>query len=270
MPARRGRARRWPHRRLRPGSGDERRAAALLHARECEASSPPAVRMAARTCESRSACSADRHFARSQASAVTASCTSTFFEFAARHDDGGRIHVTARRGREASCVPAAPKREHLFTRACPAEFGVIDNRMTRRGCPMTESTRSPRCGWAWRCRDAALDLVAHRDGDVGDRRRHRRPIGHRRRSRRRRARHRPVLDQVPVRTGAVVLTFLAGAELDPASSAQMEGSSAVGLVGFLAPFLGCTAAATGAGLGRVRAGWRASRCRRRRSPSSTR
>ncbi len=45
-------------------------------------------------------------------------------------------------------------------------------------------------------------------------------------------------------TGAVMLTFLAGAELDPASfSTKVEESSAVGLVGFLAPFLGCTAVA---------------------------
>lgn len=40
-------------------------------------------------------------------------------------------------------------------------------------------------------------------------------------------------------TGAVVLTFLAGAELDPeVFRAQWRESSAVGLVGFLAPFLG--------------------------------
>ena len=40
-------------------------------------------------------------------------------------------------------------------------------------------------------------------------------------------------------TGAIVLTFLAGAELDPAVfRAKWKESSAVGLVGFLAPFLG--------------------------------
>jgi Kef-type K+ transport system membrane component KefB len=40
-------------------------------------------------------------------------------------------------------------------------------------------------------------------------------------------------------TGAVVLTFLAGAELDPdVFRAKWKESSAVGLVGFLAPFLG--------------------------------
>jgi Kef-type K+ transport system membrane component KefB len=40
-------------------------------------------------------------------------------------------------------------------------------------------------------------------------------------------------------TGAIVLTFLAGAELDPdVFRAKWKESSAVGLVGFLAPFLG--------------------------------
>lgn len=42
-------------------------------------------------------------------------------------------------------------------------------------------------------------------------------------------------------TGAVVLTFLAGAELDPAVfRAKWKESTAVGLVGFLGPFLGAT------------------------------
>ena len=45
-------------------------------------------------------------------------------------------------------------------------------------------------------------------------------------------------------TGAIVLTFLAGAELDPAIfRAKWKEASAVGLVGFLGPFLGCTAIA---------------------------
>jgi Kef-type K+ transport system membrane component KefB len=43
-------------------------------------------------------------------------------------------------------------------------------------------------------------------------------------------------------TGAVLLTFLAGAELDPkAMSSKKKEVSIVGLVGFLAPFLGCAA-----------------------------
>lgn len=42
-------------------------------------------------------------------------------------------------------------------------------------------------------------------------------------------------------TGAIVLTFLAGAELDPqVFRAKWKESSAVGLVGFFAPFLGAT------------------------------
>jgi len=42
-------------------------------------------------------------------------------------------------------------------------------------------------------------------------------------------------------TGAIVLTFLAGAELDPeVFRAKWKESSAVGLIGFFAPFLGAT------------------------------
>jgi Kef-type K+ transport system membrane component KefB len=44
--------------------------------------------------------------------------------------------------------------------------------------------------------------------------------------------------------GAVLLTFLAGAELDPAAmKIKLREVMLVGLVGFLAPFLGCTALA---------------------------
>ena len=45
-------------------------------------------------------------------------------------------------------------------------------------------------------------------------------------------------------TGAVVLTFLAGAELDPdVVRVKLAEVTVVGMVGFLAPFLGCTAIA---------------------------
>jgi glutathione-regulated potassium-efflux system ancillary protein KefC len=45
-------------------------------------------------------------------------------------------------------------------------------------------------------------------------------------------------------TGAVVLTFLAGAELDPTvMRTQWKQTTAIGLVAFFAPFLGCAAAA---------------------------
>lgn len=45
-------------------------------------------------------------------------------------------------------------------------------------------------------------------------------------------------------TGAIVLTFLAGAELDPAMfRAKWKEATVVGLVGFFAPFLGCAAVA---------------------------
>ncbi len=44
--------------------------------------------------------------------------------------------------------------------------------------------------------------------------------------------------------GAVLLTFLAGAELDPAVlRTKLKEVTVVGLIGFLAPFLGCTAIA---------------------------
>jgi glutathione-regulated potassium-efflux system ancillary protein KefC len=45
-------------------------------------------------------------------------------------------------------------------------------------------------------------------------------------------------------TGAIVLTFLAGAELDPIIfRTKWKEATAVGLVGFFGPFLGCTAVA---------------------------
>lgn len=45
-------------------------------------------------------------------------------------------------------------------------------------------------------------------------------------------------------TGAVLLTFLAGAELDPQiMRKQWRQTCGIGMVGFLAPFLGCTAVA---------------------------
>ncbi|MBI2310948.1 MAG: cation:proton antiporter [Betaproteobacteria bacterium] len=45
-------------------------------------------------------------------------------------------------------------------------------------------------------------------------------------------------------TGAIVLTFLAGAELDPAVfRVKWKEATAVGLISFAAPFLGCAAAA---------------------------
>ena len=45
-------------------------------------------------------------------------------------------------------------------------------------------------------------------------------------------------------TGAIVLTFLAGAELDPVVfKSKWKEASVIGLISFAAPFLGCTAAA---------------------------
>src|SRR5580700_11869477 len=45
-------------------------------------------------------------------------------------------------------------------------------------------------------------------------------------------------------TGAIVLTFLAGAELDPAIfKTKWREATVIGLAGFFGPFLGCTAIA---------------------------
>ena len=45
-------------------------------------------------------------------------------------------------------------------------------------------------------------------------------------------------------TGAIVLTFLAGAELDPQIfRTKWKEATVIGLVGFVGPFLGCTAVA---------------------------
>ena len=57
-------------------------------------------------------------------------------------------------------------------------------------------------------------------------------------------------------TGAIVLTFLAGAELDPTVfRAKWKEASALGLVGFFSPFLGCTALAYFVLHWSVRASW---------------
>ena len=63
-------------------------------------------------------------------------------------------------------------------------------------------------------------------------------------------------------TGAVVLTFLAGAELDPmVFRAKWKEATVVGLVGFFGPFLGCTAIAHFVLAGVfARAGWQEWRC----------
>jgi Kef-type K+ transport system membrane component KefB len=57
-------------------------------------------------------------------------------------------------------------------------------------------------------------------------------------------------------TGAIVLTFLAGAELDPTVfRTKWKEASLIGLVGFVAPFLGCTAVAYWLLHWDVRASW---------------
>jgi glutathione-regulated potassium-efflux system ancillary protein KefC len=57
-------------------------------------------------------------------------------------------------------------------------------------------------------------------------------------------------------TGAIVLTFLAGAELDPeVLRSKLKEASVLGLVAFIAPFLGCTALAYYGLHWSVRASW---------------
>lgn len=57
-------------------------------------------------------------------------------------------------------------------------------------------------------------------------------------------------------TGAIVLTFLAGAELDPSVlRSRWRDTSLIGLVGFVAPFLGCAAIARFVLHWDVRASW---------------
>ena len=57
-------------------------------------------------------------------------------------------------------------------------------------------------------------------------------------------------------TGAIVLTFLAGAELDPVVfKLKLKEASAIGFISFLMPFLGCTAAAYYLLHWAVRASW---------------
>ncbi|MCL4368222.1 MAG: cation:proton antiporter, partial [Actinobacteria bacterium] len=56
--------------------------------------------------------------------------------------------------------------------------------------------------------------------------------------------------------GSIVLTFLAGAELDPGVlKSAWKATAVIGLVGFIAPFLGCTAAAYFLLHWTVRASW---------------
>lgn len=56
--------------------------------------------------------------------------------------------------------------------------------------------------------------------------------------------------------GSIVLTFLAGAELDPGVlRSSWKATAVIGLVGFIAPFLGCTAAAYFLLHWTVRASW---------------
>src|SRR3990172_3474939 len=57
-------------------------------------------------------------------------------------------------------------------------------------------------------------------------------------------------------TGAIILTFLAGAELDPVVfRAKWKETTGIGLIGFFAPFLGCTAFALYALYWTPRASW---------------
>lgn len=71
--------------------------------------------------------------------------------------------------------------------------------------------------------------------------------------------------------GAILLTFLAGAELDPVVLRRpWESTFAIGLISFGAPFLGCAALAHWALGWSAESSWLASPCPPRRWRSSTR
>lgn len=88
------------------------------------------------------------------------------------------------------------------------------------------------------------DLVSYLDGAIGNCCRNGRATRHRRTGGRRRHRiHRPWITFL-AGAGAIVLTFLAGAELDPSVfRRKWKEAFGVGLVGFFGPFLGATAVA---------------------------
>lgn len=93
-------------------------------------------------------------------------------------------------------------------------------------------------------RHACIHLVWNRDSPLGDRSRYGRPVG-----------DRALIGGAVLGanepwikflsgTGAIILTFLAGTELDPVVFREKwKEATGVGLAGFFAPFLGCTAIA---------------------------
>src|SRR5262245_29582077 len=93
-------------------------------------------------------------------------------------------------------------------------------------------------------RGPALDLAARLDRAVRNRGRNRRAADLQRRHRLGRARDRQSWIKFLSGVGAIVLTFLAGAELDPAVfKLKWKEAVAVGLASFFFPFLGCAAGA---------------------------
>jgi hypothetical protein len=132
--------------------------------------------------------------------------------------------------------------------ACFAAVGAFYSRHTRHAVFVTtlkECDNDRRMGfgsalaWAGANRDVAVDLASHIDCPIGDR-----------------SRHRPELviggnllgvEKPWIRflsgTGAIVLTFLAGAELDPAVfKRKWKEAVSLGAAGFLVPFFACAAA----------------------------
>src|SRR5690349_13283178 len=86
-----------------------------------------------------------------------------------------------------------------------------------------------------------IDLAQGLHCAVRDHRRHHRTVSHRGRPR---LRTEETWIKVLPGTGAIVLTFLAGAELDPqVFKRKWKEATAVGFVGFFFPFFGCAAAA---------------------------
>jgi Sodium/hydrogen exchanger family len=93
-------------------------------------------------------------------------------------------------------------------------------------------------------REPTFDLVPDFDGPFRNSRRNHRPAHHRCRGRFGDPRNRRVWIKFLSGIGAIILTFLAGAELDPiVFRLKWKEAGAVGLANFLLPFLVCAAAA---------------------------
>jgi glutathione-regulated potassium-efflux system ancillary protein KefC len=96
-------------------------------------------------------------------------------------------------------------------------------------------------GWVSLCCNIACDLVSRRNRAFRDHRRHRGAAHHRRFLGSGGLLASTQWITFLAGTGAIVLTFLAGAELEPTIfKTKWKEAVLVGLAGFIGPFLGCT------------------------------